>query len=209
MVDSDADPKQSFAKIRRNLIVLCLFLLFYQYLELEFKQINLLGNVVDIKRPDNVIRILYLFFAYFIWRYHTACNEVYGTSLFKQNFRSTLFKRSEELAELKIYFKTGLKSFGLTRTRLEKSETSEIKDHVYRFNTFHASLSEKEIKKLRRYEPITHNLIWIAILYVFAFIEIAIKQKSFSEFILPYLMAAVMVGILMWIEIAPLLLPYF
>jgi hypothetical protein len=209
MVDSDADPKQSFAKIRRNLILLCLFLFFYQTLGLEFEKINLLGNVVDIEQPDNLIHILYLFFAYFIWRYHTACNEVHGTSLFKQNFLSTLLKRSQELAGLKIYFRTGLKSFGLTRRRLEKSKTSEIKDHVYGFDSFDDSLSVKEIKKLKRYEPITHNLIWITILYVFAFIEIAIKQKSFSEFILPYLMAAVMVGILMGAEIAPFLLPYF
>lgn len=184
------DEKAHFIRQRRNLVLISLFILFYKVGNLKVDTISFLGNQTSIGNPEIITFSLGVFFTYFFWRYYTSCREIGGV----RNFWSLCTSWAEDETQKHVQRKEfGKKKIQSSQIALILRETgartylvSEGKDN---------SLSQDKKIKVRFY---------YSFMKIFSIIPTIFKTSSFSEYLLPYVMAGLViaeflnVGIVNW-----------
>lgn len=177
--DKDQDH---FVKQRRNFILISLFIIFYEAAGLSIQEINFFGNKTTIDNPEIVTKAIYLIFAYFFWRYYTACREVSGVLDF--------FSACNSWAEQK--------GQNYLNEKYTKSEDEHTKYTVHIAGRDYLILKYLIVKKrTREFGPVertesVHALKYIAIVYtILSYFFIALKTSKFSEYILPYILGLI------------------
>lgn len=68
--------REGFIRQRRNLMIMSIVMFFAQYVGLEFKQINFLGNQAEITDSSSVIVFLWFLLWYWLVRYGEYLHEL-------------------------------------------------------------------------------------------------------------------------------------
>lgn len=63
------ETSDKFRRQRTRLLTISIVLLFYHFLRLQFKHVNILGTQVDIGSPNRVTWVLWIGWGYWLWRY--------------------------------------------------------------------------------------------------------------------------------------------
>lgn len=177
--DSDKDPRQHFIKQRRNLIGISLFVIFYKVGNLQINEINFFGNKTTITNHDAVLFFLAVFFIYFLWRYYTAFKEIGGLS----NFFRVCSVWVEKKAQRSIHKETCKKYPGV-KNRGWSPELITRHWYVLEYNVCTAfdiyGDGHRQLERL---------VFRVIALRVFSPFYAIIQTSSFSEYILPFVLA--------------------
>jgi hypothetical protein len=115
--------RRGFIAERRNLLLTSVVLLLVEYSELRFGQINVLGNVAELRDPNVVGFLLWIFWFYFGWRYYQHYGELTDTSI-KGIYRNRLYQLLLPIAHERY-----AQLFGSSPTNYDKL------DRTFRFET--------------------------------------------------------------------------
>lgn len=198
MEDGSVNSGDAFFRQRRNLIVASLALLLAQVYGLKVTTINLFGTIIVPNSEVNISHLLWIPFFYFAWRYSAYYRAVgatrqiqatmfnhLGTSLRKRadtRLRAILSNNARSLFTdtLWAYVKHPLKVFG--SVNIKKNEMWE-----WQFTICVESQHETSAVETN---PITFSVADLFIPNSFTFLRIAARERVFSDFIFPSLVAA-------------------
>ncbi|MBP5857420.1 hypothetical protein KAJ83_10410 [Marivibrio halodurans] len=173
-INEGYDRHAFFYKQRRNLIVVSLFVTFYEAASLEIERINILGNQTEIGRPEVISFALTLAFIYFVWRYYTACREVNGIQTFIWACREWAEQKCEVYTR-KVHVDNDPR---YKEARCMGARGPEVE---FRLVPQRDGDQESRVRFRQRY--------W----YYFglAIAHVTLRTSNFSGYLLPYLFAAV------------------
>lgn len=174
------DEISSFIRQRRSLILISLFIIFYKIGNLELNTVNFLGNETKIGNPEVITFSLGVFFLYFLWRYYTACREIGGVSRFWMSCTGWAEDKARNYIQRKEF---GKKKIYSSRVELIRRETGARTYRVFDDRDDPASQG-REIKT--RY--------YYSLMKVFSVAPTVFRTSTFSEYILPYAIAAIAIA---------------
>lgn len=171
----DTDKRESFRRQRRNLMAVSIATAFYEAAGLKFPQLNLLGNMVEIEKPEIVSAAITIAFIYFLWRYYTACREVGGIPRFFSACNIWASERARAYVTRK-YVKPNRNKY--ESAELIKGRYVEL---TFRLRRNNQGLPEENVTVRERY--------WIY--QIVSWIPTTLQTSNFTEYVLPYLLALI------------------
>ena len=87
--------KQGFIRQRRNLILVCLILVFIEGANVSLTSLNIFGNTLNISDPSMVNLSFWLAFIYFLLRYYQYFNDIEDKGI-----KTSYFNKMEKLVSL-------------------------------------------------------------------------------------------------------------
>lgn len=192
MPDEDLD---FFQRQRRNLMLVSAFSIFLKAAELELTNSSILGNTAKINNAVSIPYILLIVLIYLSWRYYIACNEISVISKFKEQFnaytasliRNKAIKDAESISGLKYredFNLVGDSGFNKNRFGEPTSNRSKIK-----ITSYSADIDLEKRKKMEQHGPLIYKDLELKYIEFKALFYTCINNHSFSEYILPYLIA--------------------
>lgn len=203
MDDGATTSEEGFIKQRRNLIVISLIIIFYEMLGIQIKQISFFGNEAIIRNSGRIFVILSIFFFYFSWRYYALFQEIKALGYFNV-YRKNIVKHIENFFVEKIksdfnlmypnqfIIKSEYKKFpskGKSYNVEINSNTILFKNSTYTVGLFKGISEIGDMRNVEEIKKITipnYNLFKIRLKCSLSFI---LKDKSFTEYIVPILLA--------------------
>lgn len=176
-----------FVRQRRNILVVSIIIILYKAGDINIDVINILGNQIKIGDNRVVVAGLVVAFLYFMWRYYTACREALGI----RQFRSACV----EWAEKKC-------ARSLEKKYLKNSDQYIQVDNIER-RKWHLvyKLTKKQTNTFGEQDTHEVTVIYRYIAYkIVAPIFTTLNTSTFSEYVLPYLVATVAALALMGID---------
>ena len=174
---NEKDELSHFIRQRRNLVLISLFIIFYKVGNLELTTVNFLGNQTKIGNPEVITFCLSVFFSYFLWRYYTACREIGGISRFLMRCTDWAENKARDYIQRKEFGKKKVYSNQIQLIGREKGA------RIYRvFDNKSEPLNQGREVKTRYYYSLMKTISVIPTIF---------KTSTFSEYILPYVIAAI------------------
>ncbi len=202
---SSVDHEQ-FRRQRRNLIIISSAIFLLHYLDLKFEQINILGNTAKINNQAGIEGLLWLMFIYWLIRYtqYLLTIEVRFSNEFKTRLIFLLKKRYTLPANINN------PPTHIVKMMLSGEPPHSLKEAANQI-TSRVPRVEIEIKRLKirvklRYllTPAVvddkHNketetsYMESLVLYFRSALYLTLNTTLFSEYILPYVLAAITIG---------------
>ncbi len=179
MVDSGKTPEEHFIKQRRNLILISLFVIFYEVGNLTIEEINFLGNKSKLGNPEIVTFFLIVAFTYFSLRYYTACREIKGISKFLYGCSARAENKCKAFVTKK-YFEPQKEKFKavdqITRTKFTRTYMLRSERRGENGEPLHVKI----VVKCR----FIYN-------YTLSLLPTIIHTSKFTEYVLPYIIAII------------------
>lgn len=198
-------PDQTmFSRQRRNLILISIILVLVETTNVNFKQLNLIGNIIEIGNPEAVIRWLWVAFTYLLWRYYIyfSVEKPHLTPSFLGalgNYALDIVYNRAIKSEIFLYHcNSFIKSKGVppdTKIKTDKGDLNIIYQSLSRFEIMgHIRMiiprpdassiqSSMEIEKTN----VTSNELFIP--YVKSTFYVFFKATEFGEYFLPLFLA--------------------
>lgn len=185
MNQNNENTEKKFLTQRRNLIIVSLFIIFYNSAGLEITKINFFGNVTNIGNPSLIPTVILLFFLYFLWRYYTNCRAVSGVKKFLFSCKEWGEDKSLIKAEKIMVKKYRLenieryspKPYISNRGKLKSTYTMQVRLPVKGHDMKHTHQIDHEIGKE------------VILLKLFSPFHSIMHSTTFLEYIFPYLLA--------------------
>lgn len=212
------DLSQGFIRQRRNLLAITIVMALIETVDLNFTQINILGNKSEIGRPELVGYWLWLFFIYFVWRYFSYFLQI--DRGFLSAFRNKQTNSVRDFAYKKLCNDIKVKERLIT---LEKAlnrdkrykvqiQSNSIVSISYdkEIGSYKVALSPSFVYKDKKggfvYNSLDESIIFVSNtnLYFYnvkSFISIFCFTHRFNEYYLPIMLATALViykGITLW-----------
>ena len=202
---------EHFTKQRRNLILISLAILLSEYLGFKIEKINILGNQLEVENPQNLYKLFWLVWAYFLWRTSSyLC--VLGPLGFVDTFRDKMNALLPLIARNKIL--SDPSQFSV----LTDEHNYKVEDGIYGIN-FQGNFNAKVGVRISNLTPpkdtqnvhldVPLNLLELFIPYTKYLFYIIFKSHYFTEYILPFLIALLPVLFTNWPSVFNLSIPTF
>jgi hypothetical protein len=92
MTDTDKEGiRRGFVAERRNLLLTSVVLFLVEYSDLRFEQINVLGNEAQLRDPNVIRSLIWIFCSYFAWRYYQHYQAIKDSSI-TDKYREKLYQ---------------------------------------------------------------------------------------------------------------------
>lgn len=190
MAESGINLREHFVKQRRNLILISLFAIFYKAGGLKLEEINILGNVTTLERPEVVSVGLIAFFVYFLWRYYSVCHESGGISELWHSYLYTvrLFDWYHIRYRIAKRLQLDPRDFSVSRNSVTDRYGQDTGVESYAISISPSLLQEKKelLEKIGKPKLDIFSLFYVRIKAIY---PCFFKSSTFSEYVVPYILA--------------------
>lgn len=193
-MSNEQEIQSGFIRQRRNLMVMSIVVLLSEITELKISKVAVFGNEAVINNPDLVLKVMWLFLAYWLVRYYQYFHEI-GDKGFVRSFKSKRKKLLEKMGFRRLFndpifiewipngsdgkkLKSFPESFEVYEDRLFHVESEAeflLSDHRHNGGTLHK-------------EHITFSPRQLLIPSIVAVLDVLIRTRYFSEYLLPFVL---------------------
>jgi hypothetical protein len=183
--------REGFKRQRRNLMIVSVVLLFAQTSGITINKLNVFGNELEIPNPIVINRWLWVLWGYWLWRYYNFYHDMGG-----KGFARERHKVLNDLVPKYFFRKLLRNTIPLAYPNREGAKFYGV--DIYGYRPFSYDLlvkiqfaddsieGFKDVISLRNPE----DRVPLILMNVRALVHIVLHTHLFSEYILPYILAA-------------------
>lgn len=200
MNPADVNPiREGFIRQRRNLMIISLVLLFAETAELTINKLNIFGNELLIAHPATITTALWIAYFYWLWRYSTYLHDLGDTQLIP-TYRQRRFDLIKQIGYKQLRSDTTVmepliaknieiaKEPTLGEARVQELAPNRFSLNFPIYGRVPPDEGWAEVHKIDRY-PINAPIA-VFLTHVRAWIYVIFRTRLFSEYALPYFVAA-------------------